>query len=85
MGWSDAIAAIFGTAKTVLDRLWGEQTSAEASLQKRAEHAAIEKQRAKEDLVKAKDDGDRADALDRLNRWDSELRRLHAEAVAKRP
>jgi hypothetical protein len=87
MAWGEAIAAVFGTAKTVLDRLWGDQTSAEASLESRAEKAAKAKQQAKEDLRKANIDGDLsacADALDRLNRWDAELRRLRDEAAAKR-
>jgi hypothetical protein len=87
MAWSDALTAIFGTIKKGLDVIWGDQTIAESSLEKRAEKAAKQKQQAKEDLRKANIDGDLpacAEALSRLNAYDSELRRLRDEAAAKR-
>jgi hypothetical protein len=73
MGWSDAIAAVFGTAKKVLDRLWGTQTREMDTLEAQADHAATEKQA-------ALDGGD----LRAVNFWDGELKRLHREIAAKR-
>lgn len=67
--------------------IWGTQTLDESSLRKRAELAAKEKQQAKEDLRRANIDGDIpacTEALGRLNKWSSELKRLEAEAAAKR-
>lgn len=87
MAWSNAITELFGAIRDGIKVIWGDQTLAESSLEKRAEKAAKEKQQAKEDLRKANIDGDIPackDALDRLNRYDADLRRLRDEATAKR-
>lgn len=73
MGWGEAMAAIFSVAKTVLDRMWGSQTSEQDSLEAQADHAARERRA-------ALDGGD----LDAANFWAGELRRLHDEIAAKR-
>jgi len=72
-------------AKKVLDRLWGDQTSQQASLQQRAEEAASKKHEALALLKAASEKGDAhaiSQALSAVNGWDLALKRLHAEAAA---
>lgn len=74
-------------AKKVLDRVWGDQTSQEASLMTRAEQAKANYDAARGRLQRATDDEnphEKAIALSDLNRWRSELNRLRDEAAAKR-
>lgn len=75
MSWGDAIAAVFGTTKKVLDRLWGEQTREMDKLEAQAEHAAQEKWKA---LSGYPPD------LAGVNKWDTRLKQLRREIDAKR-
>lgn len=71
--------------KKVLDRLWGAQTSQQASLQQRAEEAAQKKHEALALLQAATAKGNAHDvtlALSAVNGWDRRLKQLHAEAAA---
>jgi hypothetical protein len=88
--FASVIAAWNGTmavTKKVLDRLWGEQTSQESSLMKRAEHAELEYRSAAQRLREANASGNdkaKAEALTATNSWRAELNRLRDEAAAKR-
>lgn len=74
MAWSDAIAAVGSVIKTAMDRLWGTQTRAEASLERRATEA-------KEQTQAALDDRDLYGATAHRG----QLRRVRDEARAKAP
>lgn len=81
------IKSVADIANKVLSRIWGTQTSEEASLERRAEKAAEEKHAALDRLREAADHGNTDDinrALDDINNWSAELKRVHAEAAAKR-
>ncbi len=81
--WKSTVDA----ASLVMKRLWGDQTSQEASLMKRAEQAEAEFRTASARLREANARGDekaKSVALSDCNSWKSELTRLHAEAAAKR-
>lgn len=75
MSWSDAIAAVFGTVKKTMDRLWGTQTREMDILEAQADAVAQKKWAA---LAATPPD------LVTVNRCDRELRRLHNEIAAKR-
>lgn len=75
------------TAGKIMSRVWGDQTSAEASLQQRAEEAATKKHAALALLREANASGDQhaiSQALSALNGWDAELKRLKDQAEAQR-
>jgi hypothetical protein len=74
MAWSDAIAAVSELGKKILDRLWGNQTREEASLERRIEQAAAEEEAAL----------DRGDVV-AANAARRERLRLRAEAQARQP
>ena len=79
------ITAGLKVAGQAMARVWGEQTSAEASLQQRSEEAARKKHEALAMLKAANAQGDPHAitlALSAVNGWDTVLRRLHAEAAA---
>ena len=85
----DLIGAWKATMEAVtkgISLIWGDQTLAESSLQKRAEKAAANRQQAKDDLRKVNSDDVAAyhEALARLNAYDAECKRLQREAAAKR-
>ena len=72
----------------VLSRIWGTQTSSEASLEHEAEHAAAMKREALNKVREAHNANDPAAAARHMgdaNRWHAELLRLRDEAAAKRP
>lgn len=81
--WKETMAV----TNKVLGRIWGDQTSQESSLMKRAEHAEQELRAAKVRLEEANSRGDTAAKVAELlavNSWRSELNRLRDEASAKR-
>ena len=87
MGILEVIRAALETANRLMQRVWGDQTAAEASLIKQAEAAAAKKHDALAKLQEARNQGD-ADAtaryLSAVNDWDAALRRLRDQAAAQR-
>lgn len=85
--WTSMVAGLAEVANRMMQRKWGSQTGQESKLRQAAEEAAKQKWAALAQLREANDRGDKvkvAEALDLINRWDSELDRLRAQAAAER-